>query len=132
MVDRTICKPDPLGDNLCIFAAMYNSLRDDETRRAFAMGDVTGSGQHFKNFVFDNLKKCNPGLVAAKESEGFNVIDMQKYLRELVAKNFINRFTWKGCTAKDWSMDRLNKVRGKESYILFAYGLNSDERNAIK
>jgi len=137
MTGNILVRPDNLSADLCLYTAVLNSIKDPKARIAFAAGDKNLSGQNFKKFVANDLSRCfGPSeyekMMATKKAEGYNTRDMVKYLQFLQKERYISSFTWKTCKYKDWHMKRATKIRAKEAYILFGFGLKSDERERMR
>lgn len=138
MTGNILVRPDNLSADLCLYTAVLNSIKDPKARIAFAAGDKNLSGQNFKNFVADDLSRCfrqsesYKKMMTTKRKEGYNTRDMAKYLQFLRKERYISSFTWKTCKYKDWHMKRATKIRAKEAYILFGFGLKSDERERMR
>lgn len=133
---RKILKPNKDDENLCMFIGMLNCLRTEAERLAFAAGDPKFRGQNFKAFVSADIKEHHPNnyeeIIALKEEEGYNSRDMLRYLLYLKSQGFIKSFVWKGCNMREWHMNKIEQARDTKSYVLFAYGLTSEDRDEIK
>ena len=102
VISDTIVTVAPLKANLCLFSAMYNSLRTPELRDAFSAGNPCYPTLSFLAFFH------RTGDFVEKFTRGYNSKDIDDYLYFLKSNHHISTYCWKrlhyGGHRRPWSI----------------------------
>jgi len=119
--------PEKLDSNLCMFYAIYNALPTIELKLAFSCGN----SEHPSNKFVEVNRQWKTEETVAKD--GYNQIDMQKYLRYLCTNSYIQSFTWKRIKSRTATFHTVwnNRPKGNSQYVLFGLCTTGPSRDLL-
>lgn len=79
----------PHKANLCLFHAIFNSLRDPAQRNAFSGGNPSQPTLAFLSYIHSDPSHSE------KVAHGYTSLDILNYLKYLKDNKYISTFTWK-------------------------------------
>jgi hypothetical protein len=108
--------------DMCMFYAMYNSLRSSLERYAFSMNDPISPHNRFGEMFMGS--KYSDRIT----KDGYNYFDMRQYLSFLKSAGYIKGYTW--IKKKNWRLSSIlaSNQKSNLALILFGISVKTDER----
>jgi hypothetical protein len=108
---------------------MYNALRKESHRRSFAAGNQNTPHFNFVRYIADQGTENKEALEKRLRIDGYNSMDMMRYLGYLKRSKHIKSYTWKRCADKWTPINILtSKLTEPKIHVVFGNAVKTDRR----